>query len=269
MRHAAKPLMALATALVMTGCGTTGAPATLAAAPAAPAPAVAAVAAPSVSVAASAPEVTVTAQAEPAPGQAGAWVVGTTDLTDEELKADAAKQDPTYHVAAAISVPHVAGFVRRGDSRDYLLQASKNEYGEAQDVTYRLYCPDFATYTWLGEHVNQKVEIKGLFNPNHTVTVTFADKALDLSFLTNWLSKGKFKGQVFSTNGLPVVNAEVKVLSPQGFIFFTNTDDNGNYTLANLDAGWYQLWFTKRGYTVITTVADVYKRKATEVDCRL
>jgi hypothetical protein len=194
-------------------------------------------------------------------------------MTDAELKADAAAAEPGYHVQAAaeaVSVPHVAGYVRRGDGRDYLLQAAKNEYGESQDVTYRLVCPDFATYTWLGEHENQRVQIKGLFQPNHTVTVTFADKALDLSFLTNWWTKGKFYGQVYaSANGLPVVNCEVKVRSNKGFIFYTNTDDNGNYTLPNLEDGWYQLWFTKRGYTVITTVADVLKHKKTEVDCRL
>jgi hypothetical protein len=277
MRHVATTI-SLAAALALAGCGSTGAPATLAAAPTTPAVAAQA-AAPTVSTVA-APTVSVSAQAEalpahagtsaPAAGQAGAWVVGTTDLTDEELKADAASEQPGYHVQEAISVPHVTGYVRRADGRDYLLEASKNEYGESQDVIYRMICPDYATYTWLGDRVNQRVTIKGLFKPDHTVTVTFADKALDLSFLTNWLTKGKFKGQVVqAANGLPVVNAEVKVRSNKGFIYYTNTDDNGRYTLPNLEDGWYQLWFTKRGYTVITTVADVLKRKATEVDCRL
>lgn len=261
MRHLSSA--ALAAALLLSGCGAHPA-STLATTPVAPAPAAAAatvtVTANAPADAALAPTVSVSRTADKTEG---VHVLATTDLSDQELKADATQAGYTVQ---DVSAPGVTGYVRRMDGPGYMLEASSDQYGNAHTVTYALTSSDMSTYSWLGDHVNKRVTVKGLFAPNGVITVTYAGSALDLSFLTNWWTKGKLTGQAIGTDGLPLVNCEVKLKSAEGYVFLANSDDQGFFKIANLEAGWYQLFFNKSGYRSQNGMVSIVQRKATDVE---
>jgi hypothetical protein len=195
----------------------------------------------------------------------GVTVTGLIEVSDREWQIDADGQT-AYHLQDALSGLHVTGYVRRTEGHDFALEATHNEQGKKEAVNYTLVAPDEQTYTWLGLHVNKRVNVKGLFGPHHMVAVTFADGALDFSFLGNWLTKGKLKGQAFSVAGLPLVNTEVKLRDPHGFVFLANSDDVGSFTLPNLAPGAYQITFSKSGYGSQSSVISIAKHKATVVE---
>ena len=269
MRPVALSLVAM---LALAGCGAPRAglaidPAAVLPAPAAPAaPAAASAAqAPSVNLA---PSVRVDAGAAPAPAQGYLEVLGHRAISRTELAEDA--EDAGYRLQSSVSVPMVTGFVRRSSGVDYLLEAKKNHLGEKTPAptTYTMKTTDAAIRLWLGRHVNQKVDVKGLF-AGTTVTVTYADKALDLGFLTNWWTKGKVRGTITGADGLPLVNVEVKARSAEGYVFLGNTDDTGAFAVKNLAPGHYQVWLSKVGFGVVSRLVEVKSHQATEVAGKL
>lgn len=272
MRPVALSLLAV---LALSACGAPRAglvidPAAVVPAPAAPA-VVSAAQAPSVALT---PTVRVDAGATPAVSapaaapQGSLEVLGHRALSRAELAEDA--EDAGYRLQSSVSVPMVTGFVRRSAGADYLLEAKKNHLGEKTPAptTYTMKTTDAAIRLWLGQHVNQKVDVKGLF-AGTTVTVTYADKALDLGFLTNWWTKGKVRGTITGADGLPLVNVEVKARSAEGYVFLGNTDDTGAFAVKNLAPGHYQVWLSKVGFGVVSRLVEVKSHQATEVAGKL
>lgn len=262
--------LSLAALLALAGCGTTGVAGTLVTTPisaqAGAQLAAAGLPAPTVGLA-DAPGVTLVPGAATATRTAGIRVVSTEDISDAELQADAKAADgSSSYQLQDVSVPSVTGYVRRGDTATYLLEAGTNEYGAKIATTYALTCADMTVYNFLGEHVNKRVMVRGLFAANHVVTVTYANGATDLSFLTNWWTKGKLKGQAIASSGLPLVNAQIKARSAQGFVFLTDTDDTGHFAIGNLEPGWYQIWFSKQGYGTQSTMVTLRSHKATTLE---
>jgi hypothetical protein len=204
-----------------------------------------------------------------APAEGYFRVVGYTELSREELRDDA--EESGYTVQTAISVPEATGYVRRSSGQGFLLEAKKNHLGvkTPAPTTYTLKTPDMSIHLWLGQHVNQKVHVRGLFAADNTVTVTFADKALDLGFLTDWWTKGKVRGTVLGYDGMPLVNVEVKAKSQAGYVYLANTDDTGAFAIKNLAPGTYQVWVTKVGYGVISKPVEVKSHQATTVETKL
>lgn len=196
-------------------------------------------------------------------------VLGHTELTREELRSDA--EDSGYRVQASISVPSVKGYLRRSSGTSYLLEASHNHLGvkTPTPTTYTLKTPDNTIRLWLAGHVNEKIHVKGLFAADNSVTVTFADKALDLGFLTNWWTKGKVRGTILGADGLPLVNVEVKARSSAGYVFLGNTDDTGAFSVKNLAPGDYQIWLSKVGYGVVTRLIEIKAHQSTNVEGKL
>ena len=54
-------------------------------------------------------------------------------------------------------------------------------------------------------------------------------------------------------NGSPIANATVSVVSNQGFTGTATTDNNGNYLIENLVAGYYTITVTANGYQTLST----------------
>ncbi len=196
-------------------------------------------------------------------------VVGHSDLSRAELREDA--EDGGYRVQSSVSVPSVTGHVRRSAGVNYLLEAKRNHLGvkTPTPTTYTLKTSDEAIRLWLAQHVNDKVNVKGLFTADNAVTVTFADKAIDLGFLTDWWTKGKLRGTLVGADGLPLVNVEVKARSSAGYVFLGNTDDTGAFALRNLAPGDYQIWLSKVGYGVVSRLIEIKAHKATDVEGKL
>lgn len=191
-------------------------------------------------------------------------IVGESEITREELEADA--DDAGYQIQASVSVPSAKGIVRRTSGDYFMLECERDTAGTKRQVNYVLHTPDLTTRLWLGDHINKRVHVKGIFYAAGIITVSFAESALDLGFLTNWWTKGKIKGRIVGRNQLPIGNAEVKARSREGFVYLGNTDDTGEFSVKNLTPGWYQIWFSKVRYGVISRMVYVDAHKALQVE---
>lgn len=80
---------------------------------------------------------------------------------------------------------------------------------------------------------------------------------------------GQIAGTVKDQTGAVISGASVTVTSAGGFVRTTTTDEQGNYTLTNLQAGTYDVKVEKSGFATLTSKAQVVTGSRVVVDASL
>jgi hypothetical protein len=186
-------------------------------------------------------------------------------LSDSELQADAGIG---YSVQAILptTTPIGTAFEKTGTLRqsgsgfEFDVTAGSGFLGlfHKTSTTYALTGPS-AILAKLSTDANKKVEITGMLNGT-TVTALEVEKALSFDFLSNWLTKGKIKGQIRDAAGSPISGATVEATDNNGFEFTAVTENDGDFAIKNLTPGAYTLNISKAGYNAATGSTTVQKR---------
>lgn len=263
-----KPLIAaaLTAAMLLTGCGasTVGALQTIPTA-SRTAPRTAPVAS-----LANAPVLTVSNDRVEAPAAAKAStirLIAETEMSEEEISADA----QSYSVLAAdstVGTPFSESGIVRKTEKGFVLDVTKGLIKKTHEL-YTLVATG-EQETTLNERVNKKAAVKGVFDLTaHQVTVSSVKKSIDLSALTDWLTKGKITGVLKTANAVPLGNAKLIVRSSEGYLFEQETSVEGKFTFKGLVPGSYSLTISKVGYSAASAQLEVKKRKNSKLEATL
>lgn len=235
--------VSLVVALALAGCGSKAGSLSMTAVPAT------AGSAPSVNVTALAEgQVTVSRQHTLAPVAVSTLrAVGSEVMSDEEIADDA--QSVGYSLQSSLGKPVTKTGVVRRTATGLVLEYTSGVFTKTTEI-FKLSASG-EDLTTLMDRQNKKATVKGTLDvPTNTITVTDAKNALDLGFLTNWLTRGKISGAVSDpATKLPLAGVLVEAKSEDGFVFADTTDGAGEFQIKTLVAGKYSLTLSKAGYT--------------------
>jgi hypothetical protein len=201
-------------------------------------------------------------------------VVGSRDMSDDELADDAESSGYSLFAAggnsdhSTLGKPYTGtGIVRRTDD-GFSLETSKGLFKKTKGAMILVGSDDILAK--LGDRENKKAQIKGTEDlKTHVVTVTSVKGLADMGFLVNWLSRGKIVGTVVEKGtGTKLSDVKVECKSADGFKFEDMSDADGKFEIKNLTPGDYTLKFSKSGgdwesFTTATPVSLAKRQSLT------